>query len=75
MPVLFRPIALELIDLNSLNGVFVNNKRVTQVDLHHGDRIRIGGFTFQADLANAVPQANPNVGLPTTVEGAQRRAS
>src|SRR5262245_55506457 len=40
----------QVFDLNSLNGVFVNGERVQQATLDHGDLIRIGGFTFEADL-------------------------
>src|SRR5947209_5757429 len=34
--------AWQVIDLDSLNGVFVNNQRVRQAVLKNGDRIRIG---------------------------------
>lgn len=61
-----------VLDLNSLNGVIVNNKRVTQAVLRHGDRIRIGGFVFQVDLPGA---GRPSAGLPTSVEGTKRQAS
>ena len=40
----------QVYDLNSLNGVFVNGERVQQATLEHGDQVRIGGFTFEADL-------------------------
>ncbi len=48
--------AWRVVDLKSLNGVFVNDERVEQAVLHHGDRIRIGGFTFVAEMT-AVPAA------------------
>jgi len=37
-------------DLNSLNGLFVNDERVQQALLAHQDHIRVGGFIFQVDL-------------------------
>jgi len=40
-------------DLNSLNGIFVNGKRVPQAPLQNRDRLRIGGFTFEVELPRA----------------------
>jgi pSer/pThr/pTyr-binding forkhead associated (FHA) protein len=41
-------------DLNSLNGVYVNEERVVeQSDLQHGDQVRLGGFTFAVELSQA----------------------
>lgn len=40
----------QVLDLNSLNGVYVNGERVNKAILHHEDSIRIGGFTFKVDL-------------------------
>jgi hypothetical protein len=40
----------QVIDLNSLNGVYVNDEQVLQAPLQQGDRVRIGGFTFIVDL-------------------------
>ncbi len=59
-------------DMNSLNGVYVNDRRVAQQPLRHGDTVRIGGFTFRVQtsfdaeertegvlrrIADALPQA------------------
>ena len=33
---------LEVIDLSSTNGTFVNGKRVERAHLTHGDRLRVG---------------------------------
>jgi pSer/pThr/pTyr-binding forkhead associated (FHA) protein len=41
-----------VIDLNSLNGVFVNDHPVREADLEHRDRLRLGGFVFEVDLRN-----------------------
>jgi pSer/pThr/pTyr-binding forkhead associated (FHA) protein len=40
----------QVVDLKSLNGVFVNDKLVPKALLQQGDRVRIGGFTFLVDL-------------------------
>ena len=37
-------------DLGSLNGTYVNGKRVEQSELKNGDLIRIGSFTFLVEL-------------------------
>lgn len=37
-------------DLQSLNGVFVNETRVEESNLRHGDIVRVGGFRFKVDL-------------------------
>jgi pSer/pThr/pTyr-binding forkhead associated (FHA) protein len=41
----------QVVDLNSLNGVLVNDAPVLQATLSPGDRVRIGGFTFRVELA------------------------
>jgi predicted component of type VI protein secretion system len=76
----------QIFDLDSLNGVFVNDQAVDQAILHQGDRIRIGSYTFEVDLndqADADPQ-RPNglktLGniadvLPRPPEHSQRQAS
>jgi pSer/pThr/pTyr-binding forkhead associated (FHA) protein len=43
----------QVLDLHSLNGIFVNDQPVPQATLHQGDRVRIGGFTFIVDLRSA----------------------
>jgi pSer/pThr/pTyr-binding forkhead associated (FHA) protein len=40
-------------DLQSLNGTFVNEEAVQSAQLHQGDLVRIGGFTFRIDLGQA----------------------
>jgi ABC transport system ATP-binding/permease protein len=34
--------ALEVIDLSSTNGTFVNDKRIEKASLSNGDRLRVG---------------------------------
>lgn len=43
----------QVIDLNSLNGVFVNGQPIRQTTVSAGDLIRIGGFTFAVEMAAA----------------------
>jgi pSer/pThr/pTyr-binding forkhead associated (FHA) protein len=73
----------QVIDLDSLNGVFVNDAPVRQAELHDGDRVRIGGFVFEVDLSGAARADVPDAGdvlhsiadaLPPP-EGTMRRAS
>lgn len=52
----------QVIDLDSLNGTFVNDRRIRKATLNHGDRLRVGGFTFTIDLPLA---AAPTVPLPS----------
>lgn len=76
----------QVIDLNSLNGVYVNDEAVQQAPLQQGDRVRIGGFTFAVDLSGDPPpaievEAQPGVlrtifkAMPRRVRGPHRRAS
>jgi hypothetical protein len=51
--------AWQVLDLNSLNGVFVNGEPIRQTTLKQGDLIRIGGFTFAVDLGGVNPQPEP----------------
>lgn len=37
---------ITLTDLNSKNGTFVNNHRITEMELHDGDRIALGTIVF-----------------------------
>jgi pSer/pThr/pTyr-binding forkhead associated (FHA) protein len=40
----------QVIDLNSLNGLWVNDRLVQHVFLEQGDRLRIGSFAFVVNL-------------------------
>lgn len=53
----------EVIDLKSLNGLWVNDQAVEQAALNHGDMLRIGGFTFIVDLSKPVAVADPKSGV------------
>jgi pSer/pThr/pTyr-binding forkhead associated (FHA) protein len=77
----------EIIDLESLNGVWVNDRSVARAVLNHGDTVRLGGFTFMVDLsmpASAADGATEGVlrsifsALPPTDDASEqprRRAS
>src|SRR5688572_647485 len=43
-------------DLQSTNGVYINDERVGQAEVHDADIIRIGAYTFEARTAVS---ANP----------------
>jgi predicted component of type VI protein secretion system len=57
----------QVIDLQSLNGVWVNEQVVLRSPLYHGDRVRIGAFVFkvevggQADPAEETATAGPSL--------------
>jgi len=46
-------------DLNSLNGTYVNDKRVTKTVLSFGDKIIIGKYTILFDKGSSDPGAPP----------------
>jgi pSer/pThr/pTyr-binding forkhead associated (FHA) protein len=48
----------EIIDLESLNGVWVNDRSVERAVLNHGDMLRLGGFTFMVDLSMPISAAD-----------------
>jgi len=48
----------KIIDLKSMNGVFVNGERMQEATLYDGDHVRLGGFTFAVRLA-AQPRIMP----------------
>ncbi len=54
--VLCGPAGIELRDLNSVNGTYVNGKQVEQALLKDGDQIKIGPFEFKL---TAAPLARP----------------
>ena len=53
---LFADGAWQVMDLNSLNGTFVNEERLQEATLAHGDHVRIAGLTFLVEIAAAAPQ-------------------
>ncbi|HTU18637.1 MAG TPA: FHA domain-containing protein [Gemmataceae bacterium] len=47
----------QVIDLNSLNGVFLNGEPIRQAAVRSGDLIRIGGFTFAVEVLEGGTEA------------------
>lgn len=47
---LFSQGVWQVVDLNSLNGVFLNDQLIRQATVRQGDVLRIGGFTFVVEL-------------------------
>jgi pSer/pThr/pTyr-binding forkhead associated (FHA) protein len=68
----------KVIDLNSLNGVYVNGQRMHEATVYDGDKIRLGGFTFAVRIQGT---AAVDASLKKSVEGSpdqpapQRKAS
>jgi pSer/pThr/pTyr-binding forkhead associated (FHA) protein len=50
---------LEVEDLDSTNGTFVNNQRVQRATLNAGDRLRIGRVELDVTRDTAVREADP----------------
>lgn len=44
--VLLSPLGIEVTDLNSTNGIFINGLRTLKTNLHEGDTLTIGGLHF-----------------------------
>ncbi len=59
--------SLSIIDMGSVEGTFVNGKRVNKGALAFGDEIKVGGTTIRVDssgqLASAAPAITPMVAL------------
>ncbi len=71
----FTATGWQVIDLNSLNGIQVNGEQVLQAPLEQGDLLRIGGFTFVADLTPSTGSAGHVESILKTLSAPQRRAS
>jgi pSer/pThr/pTyr-binding forkhead associated (FHA) protein len=54
---LFSQGVWQVIDLNSLNGVFLNGAPICQATVRSGDLIRIGGFTFAIEVGESGTEA------------------
>jgi predicted component of type VI protein secretion system len=67
---------LELEDLGSLNGTWVNGTRIQgPVRLKHGDRVQLGDTSFEVRAGWAQPTvASPRPGVPTTEPESARTA-
>jgi pSer/pThr/pTyr-binding forkhead associated (FHA) protein len=80
----------KIIDLKSLNGIYVNGERMQEATLYDGDTLRLGGFTFAVRLVSQprimpLPERNATEQndvlqqiaevLPRNTETEQRKAS
>ncbi len=52
---------LELEDLGSTNGTFVNGKKVTRVTLTNGDKLTVGRVQFVVNTEETDPGGRPKV--------------
>lgn len=48
-----------IIDLDSMNGVYVNNRRIRQTRLQTGDQLRVGSFVFEVRMPEAPTLLEP----------------
>jgi TonB family protein len=60
--------ALSITDMGSVEGTFVNGKRVNKVAIQFGDEVRVGNTTIKVEKANAIPAISPSVAelMPVT---------
>lgn len=72
---LFAQGVWQVIDLNSLNGVFLNGEPIRQASLRQGDLIRIGGFIFAVDMNGAEPEAAESEASEGLIRGIFKRPS
>lgn len=52
---------LSIIDMGSVEGTFVNGKRVNKGTLVFGDEVRVGGTTIRVEAGGAAPSIAPTV--------------
>ena len=65
----------EITDLESMNGVFVNDKRETKVQLKEGDNVELGDVRLRFSMLSQTPTGGDETvmvrtALPGTFEGA-----
>jgi pSer/pThr/pTyr-binding forkhead associated (FHA) protein len=72
----YREGGWQVVDLHSLNGIHVNGEQVLQAPLHHGDHLRIGGFTFVIEMGQpAIPPSHAVLNtMPGSAESNPRKA-
>jgi pSer/pThr/pTyr-binding forkhead associated (FHA) protein len=70
---LFSEGVWQIIDLNSLNGVYLNGDSIRQATLRQGDLIRIGGFIFAVDMNGASPETAESEASEGLIRGIFRR--
>jgi pSer/pThr/pTyr-binding forkhead associated (FHA) protein len=65
----------ELIDLDSLNGVYVNGMRVERALLHTGDSVRVGNVELEVDPACGTEPVMPIRNVADAFGAETRKAS
>ena len=53
--------SLSIIDMGSVEGTFVNGKRVNKGTIAFGDEIRVGNTTIKVEQAGAAPSVAPSI--------------
>ena len=61
-------------DLQSLNGVYVNEEKVVEAALYNGDLLRLGDFVFRVCYAPA-DEHGPEAGVLKSIADALPKAS
>lgn len=61
-------------DLNSLNGIYVNDERVHEAALYDGDLLRVGDFIFRVAYAEAEAKGPQAEMIKSIAEVLPRRA-
>lgn len=61
--------ALELIDLVSDRGTYVNGVKITRTALHIGDHVHMGGSAFVVEAPGRLVKVVESAGVPLDVEG------
>ncbi len=52
---------LSIIDMGSVEGTFVNGKRVNKGSLQFGDEVKVGNTTIKVEQAGAAPSVAPSI--------------
>jgi pSer/pThr/pTyr-binding forkhead associated (FHA) protein len=65
--------AWQVFDLQSLNGLYVNDQLVAHATLHAGDTLRIGGFKFTVELGFSAGSTASYEEQPTSKAQVMRR--
>jgi pSer/pThr/pTyr-binding forkhead associated (FHA) protein len=67
---------IDVVDLSSTNGTFVNDARIERAQLAHGDRLRVGRLELQVEhVAGGVPDGGFSDVEETDSSGAPDRSS
>jgi outer membrane biosynthesis protein TonB len=70
--------SLSIIDMGSVEGTFVNGKRVNKGALQFGDEVKVGNTTIKVEAAGAAPSVAPTIaaaGAPAVAPAAVEAAA